>query len=108
MSIEGLENLIGKIVRIKPMVIRSETGDIIRARWLPEESDFGKKETICRGQMLLNVGKPTAGKGGPAARPYSVRVGGPGRAGSFVFYSTPDVHIFTVQQKKRECPTPMV
>lgn len=28
MSIEGLENLIGKIVRIKPMVIRSETGDI--------------------------------------------------------------------------------
>ena len=49
------------------MVIRSETGDIIRARWLPEESDFGKKETICRGQMLLNVGKPTAGKGGPAA-----------------------------------------
>lgn len=28
MSIEGLENLIGKIVKIKPMVIRSETGDI--------------------------------------------------------------------------------
>ncbi len=108
MSIEGLENLIGKIVRIKPMVIRYETGDIIRARWLPEESDFGKKETICRGQMLLNVGKPTAGKGGPAARPYSVRVGGPGRAGSFVFYRTPDAHIVTVQQIKRECPTPTV
>ena len=90
------------------MVIRSETGDIIRARWLPEESDFGKKETICRGQMLLNVGKPTAGKGGPAARPYSVRIGGPGRAGSFVFYRTPDAHIVTVQQIKRECPTPTV
>lgn len=28
MNIEGLENLIGKIVKIKPMVIRSETGDI--------------------------------------------------------------------------------
>ena len=108
MSIEGLENLIGKIVRIKPMVIRSETGDVIRARWLPEESDFGKKETICRGQMLLNVGKPTAGKGEPAARPYSVRVGGPGRAGSFVFYRTPDSHIVTVQQIKRECPIPTV
>lgn len=28
MSIEGLENLIGKIVKIKPMVIRSETGGV--------------------------------------------------------------------------------
>lgn len=28
MNIEDLENLIGKIVKIKPMVIRSETGDI--------------------------------------------------------------------------------
>lgn len=42
MSIEGLEKLIGSIVKIKPTVIRSETGDIIRAKWLPEESDFGK------------------------------------------------------------------
>lgn len=42
MSIEGLEKLIGSIVKIKPTVIRSETGDIIKAKWLPEESDFGK------------------------------------------------------------------
>lgn len=42
MSIEGLEKLIGTIVKIKPTVIRSETGDIIRAKWLPEGSDFGK------------------------------------------------------------------
>lgn len=42
MSIEGLEKLIGSIVKIKPTVIRSETGDITKAKWLPEESDFGK------------------------------------------------------------------
>lgn len=42
MSIDTLERTIGKVVEIKPMVIRSETGDIIKAKWLPEESDFGK------------------------------------------------------------------
>ena len=33
------------------------------------------KETICQGQMILNVRKPQAGKGGPAARPYNVGIG---------------------------------
>ncbi len=42
MSIDTLERTIGKVVEIRPMVIRSETGDIIKAKWLPEESDFGK------------------------------------------------------------------
>lgn len=42
MSIDTLERTIGKVVEIKPMVIRSETGDIIKTKWLPEESDFGK------------------------------------------------------------------
>ena len=57
-------------------------------------------ETICRGQMDMglqslvtsrwkelarrvpgNIGKPAAGKGVPAARPYGVRVGGWGTTG---------------------------
>lgn len=36
---------------------------------------FTPMDTICRGQMLLNLYPPQAGTGGPAARPYGVGVG---------------------------------
>ncbi len=71
---------------------------------MPSVSRLTQKETICRGQMLLNEfcqrsaaeekicrqiflreTLREAGKGGPAARPYGVRVGEPRRQGVSVF-----------------------
>lgn len=47
--------MLGKIIKERPTVIRSETGDIIKANWLPEENDFGKQAVFGFVSTLLGI-----------------------------------------------------
>lgn len=50
-----MERTIGKIVTVRQTVIRSATGDIIKAKWLPEENDFGKSALLTFVWRMLKI-----------------------------------------------------
>lgn len=55
MIMHTVGSVLGKIVKERPTVIRSETGDIIKAKWLPEENDFGKQAVFGFVSTLLGI-----------------------------------------------------
>ena len=50
-----MERTIGKIVTVRQTVIRSATGHIIKAKWLPEENDFGKSALLTFVWRFLSI-----------------------------------------------------
>lgn len=55
MDMNTMERTIGKIVTVRQTVIRSATGDIIKAKWLPEENDFGKSALLTFVWRMLKI-----------------------------------------------------
>lgn len=48
-------DVLAKVIKTRPTVIRSETGDILRANWLPEENDLGKQSIFSFVSTILGI-----------------------------------------------------